>query len=845
MSLLLLLRSQAAVVTPPAAATVNPVPTIEIDFQGNPTASYADIQTNEDGVVSFWRMNSSSFFADERSSLAPQGGGPVSAGGAHAGVIVGTPTTTASPYPYDADLALAFDGSSDGAYVLSATDLANKSNMTIEGWLRIDSLPAGTRDVVAKRGAWLLQLTSTGKLIWTLKDDNSTATLTSNSTFVANTWYHVAGVYNSQTISLYVTGVLDNSTAYTAGWSSYGNPIRFAQTMSATSPVWQSSQTATGVGTVITVAKPVSTAGGDLLVAFIGWGQHDDIVSVPNGWTLAATVGIDTGIGSHSKLYWKIAGASEPASYTWNIGVCCPTWSASVTRITGADTTQPFSDPVWSLAQNGSTFAIGPHTPSTDNNLILAYFNMESNGGWTGSSGTERFDVDSALYTQTQSSAAQITFTGTSSTTREGTGMLVFVTGGAANYAAVSLDDWSFSTVARTASDIARDYASRTSGVGTWSDISTSLRSLEITGASRQYELDAMEAGTTTLLLRDSTRTFDPANPSSPYSPHVIPMRRVRGRTTYQGTTYDLFFDYIERWPTQDPAPGYQEVSLTAVDGFDALALAQVSGSLEVGYSGTQIGALLDKALWPRSARNLDRGQYVMAAQTLSSTAALGAIQEIANSERGIFYIDQSGIATFHDSAHRGSFSRSTTSQATFVDSSAVPGIVYQGYAPSYDKDKVINEWTVSPDSSIFQSAAQIQQDADSIAEFWKRSNSRSTRLASNADALAQAGNLLNETSQPGLRFDTITVVGKTVTAYQTCLNLNISDRVTVVRGSTQKWQGALITKDCFIEARRISIPASEPWVFTFALSPVSLGNYRGTIVRDGPVSYWRMDAVS
>lgn len=838
MSLLLLLRSAAAAPVAPTVATINPVPTIEIDFTGNPTAQYADIQTTQDGGVSFWRMNSASTFLDSR--------------GTNPGTIIGTPTTTASPYSFDTDLALAFDGSSDGAYVTSATDLINKGNMTVAGWLRVDSLPAGTRDVVAKRGAWLLQVTSTGKLVWTLKDDTSTATITTNSTLAVNTWYHVAAAYDSVNISVYINGVLDNSTAYSAGWEASSTPIRFAQTPSAAVPTWQSSTTASGSTATAIGTTPASVAAGDLLLAYVhaSFTSTISVTSVPAGWTLQSSV-TTTRSAAYvaAQVYSKVATASEPASYSWGLSTG-GFWLATVTRVTGVNSLTPFANPVYGTAYGAGTsaFSTGAHIPNVDNNMVLAFFSNQSSSTWTQSSGTERYDLNAGGYSasmssQTQASAASLSVIGTASVADAGVAFMVVLAGSTSSYATVSMKDWSFSGVARSSSEIARDYASRSSGEGTWTNVSSSVRSVSVTGASRQYELSAMEAGTAQVLLRDPARAFDPANASSPYAPNVVPERRIRGRTTYETLTYDLFYDYIERWPTDDIAPGWQEVPINAVDGFDGLALSRVTGTLDAGFSGAQIHTLLDKALWPRSKRSIDAGQYVMAGGTIDGEA-LGIIREIADSERGIFFIDQAGVATFHDSAHRGSFSRSTASQATFTDTGAT-GIKYQDFDPSFDKDKIVNQWTVSPDSSTFAATPQTQEDAASMAKYWPRSQSRSTRLASNADALQQAGNLLNETAQPGYRFDTLTVIPTSASAYSTCLGLTISDRVTVVRGGTQKWVGSQISKDCFIEAKHVEATGGNPWVFTFSLSPVSLGNYYATVMRDGPVSYWRMDTLT
>jgi concanavalin A-like lectin/glucanase superfamily protein len=833
MSLLLLFKSGAPVAPPATPTGIIPTATIEIDFTGNPTGTYADIQSNQDGVVSFWRMNSATTFLDERL--------------ANNGTVSGAPATTTSPYALDADLGLTFDGSDDYALVPNSFTLSTKGACSIEGWLKLASLPGATADIVTKRGSWLVQINSTGRLLFTCKDDTSTATATSNTVLVTGAWYHVAFVYDDSSIAIYVNGVLDTTAVYSSGLALDGHPLRFCIAPGASAPTYQSSQVYNAGNTTVVITKPTSTAAGDFLLAHIALDSAVG-VTAPAGWI---PLSLDSGIGGGmSQVYYKIATASEPASYTWFLSGSTYI-AAAISRITGVSTLTPICNPMWSATSSGTAHATGSHLGNVPNVMIVALF-MSSNGfggNFTYSSGTEMHDVqrnelEIGACWQTQASPSALSVTGTT-VSAAGIAYWLALAGAEGSYASCSLKDWSYSGVARTSSEFARDYAALSSGEGTWTDVSTKVRSWDVNGAARQYELDQMEAGTTSLLLKDEDRSFDPANGSSPYSPNVIPMRRIRGKTTYQSTVYDLFYTYIERWPPQNAIPGYQEIGLTAVDGFDALALADVRGTLEVGYSGTQIDALLDKALWPKDKRELDQGQYVMVGQTLTGAKALASIQEIADSERGIFFIDQAGVATFHDSAHRGSFPRSTQSQVTFVDNNAGTGIVYQGLAPSFDKDEIVNEWTVSPDSSVFAAADQRQEDSDSIAEYWRRSKSRSTRLASNADALAQAGNLLNETAQPGYRFDSITVLPTTTEAYVACLNLRISDRVTVMRGTGPVWDGEVLSIECFIEAKRVSARPGAPWAFTFSLSPVSAGNYRGTIVRDGPVSYWRMGTVS
>src|SRR6476619_4970082 len=96
-----------------------PVPKVEIDFTGNPTAGHADILEGMDNVTSFWRLDSVTTLLD--------------AVGTNPGVIEGTPTTTTSPLPFDPDPALAFNGTSNAAYVPTSAGLTSKGPFTLAG----------------------------------------------------------------------------------------------------------------------------------------------------------------------------------------------------------------------------------------------------------------------------------------------------------------------------------------------------------------------------------------------------------------------------------------------------------------------------------------------------------------------------------------------------------------------------------------------------------------------------------------------------------------------------------------------------------------------------------------
>jgi hypothetical protein len=79
---------------------------------------------------------------------------------------------------------------------------------------------------------------------------------------------------------------------------------------------------AVGGGTAITsllCGKPTGTVEGDImfaLVSYRGAAIGDTINSIPSGWSTPALAS-ETSARESSWLYWKVAGASEPADYTW------------------------------------------------------------------------------------------------------------------------------------------------------------------------------------------------------------------------------------------------------------------------------------------------------------------------------------------------------------------------------------------------------------------------------------------------------------------------------------------------------------------------------------------------
>jgi MSHA biogenesis protein MshQ len=155
-------------------------------------------------------------------------------------------------------------------------------------------------------------------------------------------------------------------------------------------PVWQTSATAVGSGGTATVAAPSGTVAGDLLIVGIMLEKGSDVAITATGWTLVRRTnnGTDAGMAT----YWKWAGSSEPASYSFTL-TNSPKWSVGVSRITGADTTTPIDISGGTTGGSGNVTAPSVNTTVADA-LVLAFYTNKKPATYTAAGGTdERYDA--------------------------------------------------------------------------------------------------------------------------------------------------------------------------------------------------------------------------------------------------------------------------------------------------------------------------------------------------------------------------------------------------------------------------------------------------------------------
>ena len=118
--------------------------------------------------------------------------------------------------------ALQFDGVNDKVVIADNSVLNPTSAITVEAWIYANSwkpqIWAGTivgKQVGSPDRGYCLTVGEGGKAEFTVAIDNSWQKATSPAVLTLAAWHHVAGVYDGTTISIYINGVLQNSTPYT------------------------------------------------------------------------------------------------------------------------------------------------------------------------------------------------------------------------------------------------------------------------------------------------------------------------------------------------------------------------------------------------------------------------------------------------------------------------------------------------------------------------------------------------------------------------------------------------------------------------------------------------------
>lgn len=346
---------------------------------------------------------------------------------------------------------------------------------------------------------------------------------------------------------------------------------------------------------------------------------------------------------------------------------------------------------------------------------------------------------------------------------------------------------------------------------GTWTDISAYVRELTVR-RGRNHELDRIRAGTCQLTLDNRDGRFDPTYTSGAYYPNVLPMRQVRIRATHSAITYDLFTGYLWSFDPTWPNTGKDSITIAAgVDGFRILSQVYTQTLESQELSGARIGHILDDASWPATWRDLATGDVTCVAYQPQCESVLKLVQQVEDTEAGLFFMSGDGLATFQERSYRSGLS----SSATFGDNQTTE-LPYVGLTGGYDDIQVWNRIEVTPDGG----ATSSSEDATSIGSYAKRTLKIHDTLHVDATASSSlASTLLARYKDPHVRVDSMTLAPRSDPSnlWPQVLGRELSDKITVNRRPDY---GNTLSVAAYIEGVTHTVRAADrSWVTTFNLS--------------------------
>jgi hypothetical protein len=164
------------------------------------------------------------------------------------------------------------------------------------------------------------------------------------------------------------------------GWALVAVPIRQAQI------VFRSASSNGAASGSLTISKPVGTLEDDVLVASISVRPNTPTISAPAGWILVRRVNNGNSNASSLAVYYKVAGASEPSSYTWTFSSSSGS-AGGIAAFSGVDTSDPIDVENGQNTANSTSHASPSITTTIADAMVVTSHAFTSAASWTSPSG--------------------------------------------------------------------------------------------------------------------------------------------------------------------------------------------------------------------------------------------------------------------------------------------------------------------------------------------------------------------------------------------------------------------------------------------------------------------------
>ncbi len=233
------------------------------------------------------------------------------------------------------------------------------------------------------------QFTATGTYT-----DSSTQDLTASVTWSSSSGA-VATISNAGGSQGLATSASTGTTTITA--TDPGSSIAGSTTLTVFDDIAFRSAASAGVasGTSLVISAPAGAAENDVLVAGIAIRPQTATVTPPSGWTLVRRLDNSGGAGNSLLVFTRVAGASEPSSYTWTTSSSTGT-VGGIAAFRFVDTSAVVDAESGQTTASSLSHAAPSITTATARTMLVTVHAFSSAATWTSPAGmTEVADVAS------------------------------------------------------------------------------------------------------------------------------------------------------------------------------------------------------------------------------------------------------------------------------------------------------------------------------------------------------------------------------------------------------------------------------------------------------------------
>lgn len=147
----------------------------------------------------------------------------------------------------------------------------------------------------------------------------------------------------------------------------------------------------------LTITKPAGTVAGDVMIAAVTATPSSIPITPPTGWTLIQSQQQTANTSSVVSAFYRVAGASEPSSYTWILASGHAGAVGGILSYSGVDTAVPLDVSAKAATPKSLNHAAPSVTTTQTGDMLVTVHEYTSSRSWTPPAGmTERVDIASS-----------------------------------------------------------------------------------------------------------------------------------------------------------------------------------------------------------------------------------------------------------------------------------------------------------------------------------------------------------------------------------------------------------------------------------------------------------------